>query len=108
MKRRLFTLIPYMVGLTIIFYMLPLLIRDTGSGMFILLLVIPVLTFICSITYGIKQGFDLLFSFAVAILFVPTILIYYNLSAWIYIIVYALISLAGNGIGKIFHKRKQR
>lgn len=106
MKKRLLALIPYVIALAINFYVLPFLIQDTGSGMFVMLIVIPVLTFICAVIYGVRQGFDLLLPIIATILFAPTIFIFYNSSAWIYIIAYAIIALVGNGIGRIFYKKR--
>lgn len=105
MKKRLLALLLYAIVFAMAFYLLPLLIVDTGIGMLVLLLVIPLLIFICSVVYGVQQGFDFLFTIAVIILFAPT-MFYYNMSAWVYMIAYALISLAGNGIGRTFHRRK--
>jgi hypothetical protein len=42
----------------------------------------------------------------VAILFAPTIFIFYNTSAWVYIITYAIVALVGNGIGRIFYRKR--
>lgn len=106
MKKRLLTLLPYVIILAIAFYVLPLLIKDTGSGMFMLLLVIPLLTLICAVIYGVRQRFDFLLPLTTAILFSPTILIFYNASAWAYILAYAVIAIIGNGIGRAFHKRE--
>lgn len=105
MKKRLLALLPYVIILAIAFYVLPLLIIDTGSAMFMLLLIIPLLTFICSVIFGVRQGFDFLLTIAVIILFAPTIF-YYNMSAWVYIIAYGVIAIVGNGIGRAFQKRK--
>lgn len=106
MKKKLLALIPYAIALVINFYALPFLIQDTGLGMLMMLLVIPLLTFICSVIYGVRQGFDFLLPVTATILFAPAIFIFYNVSAWIYIIAYAVISLAGNGIGRIFYKKR--
>ena len=106
MKKKLLALIPYAVALAINFYVLPLLIKDTGSGMLIMLLVIPMIAFICSVIYGVRQGFDFIIPITATILFAPTIFIFYNASAWIYIIAYAVITFAGNGIGRIFYKKR--
>lgn len=43
----------------------------------------------------------------VAILFIPTIPIFYNSTAWIYIFVYGAIALIGNAIGMVFGKMRQ-
>lgn len=108
MKKKILALLPYAIALAIAFYVLPLLIKDTGIGMFMLLLVIPLLTFICAIIYGVRQGFDFLLMITAIILFAPTIFIFYNTSAWVYMIVYAGIALVGNGIGRIFHRKGER
>lgn len=108
MKKNILALLPYAIVLAIAFYVLPLLIKDTGMGMLMLLLVIPLLTLICAVVYGIRQGFDFLLPVTATILFVPTIFIFYNTTAWVYIIVYAVIALVGNGIGRVFHKTTEK
>lgn len=97
----------YLLVCAIAFYVLPLLGKDTGSFILILLIIIPVICFITSLFYGIKNGFDFIFSVIVGILFIPTIFIYYNSSAWVYIIGYAIISLIGNSADGFFVKREK-
>ena len=99
MKRKLIVPIVYMIALVINFYVCPLAIRDTGSGIFMLLFVMPFITFGCSVVYGILQGFQIFLPVIVAVLFTPTLFIFYNESAWVYIVAYAVVSLVGNGIG---------
>ena len=89
----------------ITFYLFPMLIKDTGSGMFILLIVIPLITFITSIIYGLKNTFDFLYPLIIAILFIPTLFIYYNISAWTYILVYSMIAVVGELLGKTLQKK---
>lgn len=89
----------------IAFYLAPILIKDTGSGMTILLIVIPLITLITSLIYGLRNTFDFVYPLIVAILFIPTLFIYYNTSAWIYIIVYSVIAVIGELIGKILQKK---
>ena len=48
----------YYLIIFIAFYLVPILIKDTGSGMFILLIVIPLITLITSIVYGLRNTFD--------------------------------------------------
>ena len=79
----------------ITFYLIPILIQDTGSGMFILLIVIPLITLITSIIYGLRNVFDFIYPLIVAILFIPTLFIYYNASAWTYILVYSMNAVIG-------------
>lgn len=97
-------MIPYLITNIIAFYLLPIMINDTGSAMSIMLLVIPSICLLTSIVYGIKNSFNLVYPFTVAILFLPTILIYYNSTASAYILGYGIIALIGNLIGKLFYK----
>lgn len=95
----------YYLIILIAFYLVPMLIKDTGSGMFILLIVIPLITLITSLIYGLRNTVDFVYPLIVAILFIPTLFIYYNTSAWIYIIVYSVIAVIGELIGKILQKK---
>lgn len=98
-------MLPYLFIVVLDFYLIPFLIKDTGSAMLSLLVIIPIICFICSIIYGVKNSFNLQYSFLVAFLFIPTIFIFYNFSAWIYIVFYGAAALIGNAVGMIFHKR---
>jgi hypothetical protein len=96
------------IAITIIsFYLFPLLIIDTGSGMFILLLVIPIVCFVSALVYGCFAGFKWFYPIIVAMIFVPTIFIYFNSSAFIYVIIYAAIAFIGDGIGGLIHKYRK-
>ncbi len=101
-------MLSYLLICVIAFYILPLLGEDTGSFILILLLAIPLVCFIASLSYGIKNGFNIIFPLIVGILFIPTIFIYYNSSAWIYIVGYVGISLVGNLLGSFFENGVKR
>ena len=105
MKKTLSTIIPYLTVLIANFYILPWLIHDTGAAMLLMLFVIPLISFGCAVFYGFRLGFDFIFPAMVMILFTPTIFIYYNSSAWPYIIAYGVIAFVGISIGRIFHKK---
>ena len=105
MKKKILTLIPYITILAIIFYLLPLVVKNTALAMLMMLIIMPVLTFVCTVIYGMRHGFDFILPILAIILFTPTIFIFYNSSAWIYIVIYAVIAFIGNGIGKIFYKK---
>ena len=96
--------LPHYIVLLLDFYLLPLFIRDTGNGMILLLVVIPVICFFTSVSYGIKSGFHFRFALIVAALFAPSIFIFYNTSAWVYMIGYGFIALTGNAIALFFRK----
>ena len=106
MKKKIVPYAVYAVVLALVFYILPLLIQDTGSGMFVLLLVVPAVTFAASLILGIREGFSIIVPLIVAALFAPTLFIFYNESAWVYIPAYAVIALIGNGFGRIFYRRR--
>ncbi|MFR4777252.1 hypothetical protein [Finegoldia magna] len=92
-------LLPYLMVNIICFYLLTLLMKDTGSAMFILLFVIPVITFVNAIICGKKNSFDILYPLLVMVIFVPYVIIYMNESATIYIFIYGAISLMGLIVG---------
>src|SRR5690554_1655992 len=94
-------MLPYIIIVVCAFYLLPLLIQDTGTGMLILLSVIPVVCFISALIYGAKNGFNIFYSIIIGVLFIPTIFIFYNSTAWVYSVIYGVISIAGNGIGRL-------
>lgn len=82
------------------FYILPMLIRDTGSAMFILLGAVPVLCFANGLYYGVKENKAVMYSLLVGLLFLPTIYLFYNSSATVYMVIFALLSFVGAMIGK--------
>ncbi len=91
--------------LLIDFYIIPWLIKDTGSAMVVMLVIIPLLCFLISVFYGIRNGLDVWYILSVAILFTPSIFIFYNSSAWVYIVGYAVMAWLGNFIALPFRKR---
>lgn len=97
----------YLLVIIMDYYLLPLFIRDTGSAIIILLIMIPVICFICSVFYGVNNSFHWQYAVLTAILFIPGIFIYYNSSAWVYIIGYGIVALVGNVIGTLFYKGKK-
>ena len=58
------------------FYIVPWFIKDTGSAMLVMLVVIPLICFIISFFYGIRNGFDLCYIGIVAVMFAPSIFIF--------------------------------
>ena len=103
MKKRLLRLVPYAIVLAVDFYLLPALIRDTGAAMLLMLCVMPLIAFVIGVVFGAVNGFDITLTVISIILFLPTIFIFYNYTAWVYVIAYGAIVLAGNGIGRLFH-----
>lgn len=95
----------FYILLIIDFYVIPWFIKDTGSAMIVMLMIIPLICLVTSIFYGIKNGFDFLYILIVAIIFSPSIFMFYNSSAWVYVVVYAIMALLGNLIALLLRKR---
>lgn len=89
----------FVLIILISFYLLPLSIKDTGSGMLVLLVALPVISFICSFIYGLKNGFQPLFSILLMALYIPSVFLIYNSSAIIYTLIYGVLSFIGMYIG---------
>ncbi len=106
MPHNLITLIPYVVILGINFYLLPLLAKNTGAAMLLMLCIMPLVALGSAIMYGTRNGFSLILPTLAFILFFPTIFLYYNPSAWIYAIIYTVIILAGLVIGTFLYKKR--
>lgn len=70
-KEQFFNYISYLLILILFYVLLPLGIKDTGSGMFILIGLLPILVFLLSIVFGIKNGVQWHFSVLVALLWIP-------------------------------------
>ncbi|MDO4701270.1 MAG: hypothetical protein Q4A47_01455 [Erysipelotrichaceae bacterium] len=103
-KEQFFNYISYLLILILFYVLLPLGIKDTGSGMFILIGLLPILVFLLSIVFGIKNGVQWHFSVLVALLWIPFIYFYFNDSAMVYAAIYGVLSLVGQWIGSFFKK----
>ncbi len=101
---RVFKLIPYTLAVALLFYLLPMLITGLEFAAILVLVVMPILTFLFAACHGKFLGFSSLLPLVTALVFAPTILMFYNSSAWILVIVYAIIAFAGNLFGRLFYK----
>ncbi|MEA5135964.1 MAG: hypothetical protein VB035_07465 [Candidatus Fimivivens sp.] len=101
-------LLPYLFIILLDFYFLPLLIKDTGTAMLLLLVVMPLICFVCSFIYGLKHSYRLFYALIVTALFVPSIYVFYNSSAWVYALGYGIIALVGNLSGAMLFPKKNK
>jgi len=103
MKRYLKEIIILIIQL-IMFYLFPLTAGPTDVMGMIIILIMSV--FILSIIIGVlsKEKFKYLYPIIVAILFIPSIFIYYNESALIHALWYLITSFIGLLIGVILKK----
>ena len=73
----------FYILLFIDFYIIPRFIKDTGSAVIVMLMIIPLICLITSVFYGIRNGFDFWYILIAAIMFTPSIFMFYNSSAWV-------------------------
>ncbi len=106
MKQKAIGMLPYLIILSLNYYALPFLITDTGMGIFVLLGLVPFISLLCTFICGVRQGFHWLFVLCGTLLFIPSIYIFYNESAWFYVGVYGVILLVGNTLGMLLHKKR--
>ena len=106
MKKRLIALAPYFIALGLNFYLLPLLMRDTGAAMVLMLCVMPAAAFVTAVDCGVRRGFTPLLPLGAAVLFLPTVFIHYSATAWVYSIAYGIVVLAGVGLGGLFYGKR--
>ncbi len=99
---------PYTLLCAVAFNILPLFVNSTGGFMLNLLVLFPSLCFLSSLLYGLKQGWNLLYPIMIGILFIPTISLFYNRTAWVYCLGYSLLSLLGLYLGKSIKVHKDR
>lgn len=70
-----------------------------GGEMFTFLLLFPLLTAIIGVSYGMAQGFFLGYPVLVGLSFLPTILLFLNITAVLYVIWYGGFGLIGMTLG---------
>lgn len=66
----------FYILLFIDFYIIPRFIKDTGSAVIVMLMIIPLICLITSVFYGIRNGFDFWYILIVAIMFTPSIFVF--------------------------------
>lgn len=100
-------LIPYTIILIVVFYLIPIVTKvDTRVELIITLLIVlnPLACIGTGAIFGLKHGFKPYFLMLAALLFIPSIFIFYNSSALLYFILYMFLSAVGLGIGCALRK----
>lgn len=93
------------IVIAMMYYCIPLyLVKDTGSGIFLLLMVIPIFVFLISLVFAIKNGFRWYFSIVLGLLWIPNLFLL-NDSATIYILMYSGISFIGQFVGIVLKNK---
>lgn len=94
----------YILIIAAFYVITPLICRDTGSAIFTLLGLLPIIVFVLSLIYAKANGYKWYLSVIVALLWFPTVFIYYNDSAFVYSLTYMTISYLGQGVGFLLNK----
>lgn len=106
MIRKLRNMIPFLLITAAGYIGIPYLVGAKWGWILIILFVgHPLIALTMSTIYGLYNGFNLLYPIFSSLLFLPSLALHYNHTAWIYIIVLLIVSLAGNFIGSIFCRR---
>ncbi len=89
------------------FYISPLFAGPTDTMGMVVLIILSV--FILSIILGIisNNKIKYLYPVIISVLFIPSIFLYYNESALIYVLWYLIISFIGLGIGLLIYQLKK-
>ncbi len=88
------------------FYLLPLISKYSAYSLSVLTVIVPVIAAFMSLVFGIRYGRELTISAAIILMLSPSIFLYYDSSACIYIIAYGVLSVVFSRIGAYFHKEK--
>lgn len=109
-KEKVKKLLPYIIPILLLFYGLPIFMKDIQSMMDTLILLIPFGVFIVSFIYGRKNAprtiITIKFPIIVGLLFIPSVFIFFNSSALAYSLSYGLIAFIGSYIGGFIRKLK--
>lgn len=97
--------LPFFGVLLLDFYLLPLLMRDTGSAMLLLLVLMPLVCLGTAAVRTAKKGFCPWFALGAALLFAPCVPLFYNATAWVYCPAFGVLALLGSFAGLPFRKR---
>lgn len=84
-------------------------IQDTGSGMFILLTVLPVCATIVGGICGLKQGFSLYYNLVIGFITLVALSIFLKQAdaVMLYTGIYMALSFVGNFVGSLLKKTKK-
>ncbi|MEG0077766.1 hypothetical protein [Anaerorhabdus sp.] len=83
------------IGVCLNFYLLPFLFRGNANETILILVVMPAITIVLGVSYTMMNQPHWFYPVIVGVLFIPTMFIFYNLSA----IIFAMIHFLGFVVG---------
>ncbi|MBQ8371250.1 MAG: hypothetical protein IJY35_14855 [Clostridia bacterium] len=96
-------ILPFLAVTAADFWLIPLFMNETNV-MLLVLCVMPFVCFVTSYVCGLVCSFQPMYLFGVEMLFLPTVWVYYNESAMVYMLVYAVIAALGCAVGALMKK----
>ena len=106
--KKLKNMIPYLLVIAVAYYLLPLGVKNTGYATVVLLLAIPLICLLSSLFYGAKYSLSFWFILFAAILFIPSLFIFCNSTAWVYVVGYGIVATVGSLIGMVIYKSTKK
>lgn len=92
-------MLPYLVSADSPSMLFPVSRKTPAYYIIHLLIVLPVLCLAAGFLYGFFTGFHQVLPLLIAVLFLPTMYLYYNPSALAYAFTFLFITFVGNGVG---------
>lgn len=101
LRRRL----PFWAAAVLIFYLVPLMGRSEDKQLLQLFFLLPGLSFVSAWFYGLVNRFRWQYPLGVGVLFLPAVFLYYNVTAWYFTLVYAVVACIAVFFGSLWHKK---
>lgn len=106
MKERFDNTLPYLIVTVIFYYSLPFICYALKSPFYNLTPAVDVcVSMAVGFFYGKRFGGDWLMALEAAAVFIPCVYMFFNQTAWIYVLVIAIFSAFAVFIGAVFRKR---
>ncbi len=88
------------------YYLAPIFANNLVLLILLLLVVNPILCFLLAYTHAKENKISFKYSLLLGLLFIPSIFIYYNYTAYVYAIFYTMVAYIGSFIGSVVANRK--
>ena len=103
--KKIYNIWPYLLAVAAVFYLLPMAAPYLLKNEMLQMGVMVLLTVGISAWCGVKHGFAWVFPLCVGLIFWPSIYLFYNRTAWIFVIFFAVAALLVNGLGSLFRHK---
>ena len=94
---------PFLIVTEVAFYVLPLVSTTPAMLNTMISTVSPAVCFIAAMIFGYKIGLLWRFPLLVAVLFIPALLLFYNISAFYYVFIYGELAAIGMFFGAVVY-----